>query len=59
MKRILLLVSLALMISWVAGFFFIRSSPVMHILLFGSILLYIRSLLVVETRVNNQPGNLA
>lgn len=43
MKKILLVSSLVMLAAWIAGFFFITSSPVVHIFLWLSVLLYIRS----------------
>lgn len=47
MKKICLVSSLVLLAAWIAGFFFISSSPVVHIFLWLAVLLYIRSLMMV------------
>jgi hypothetical protein len=50
-KKVFLLLSLVLMTLWITGFFF-RTSPVIHSFFFLAVLLYLRSLMIVEV-----PGN--
>jgi hypothetical protein len=47
-RKVLLLLSLALITVWVTGFFFLGSSAVIHSLFFLAVLFYIRSLMIVE-----------
>ncbi len=54
-KKIFLLLSLALITVWVAGFFFTGSSPVIHSFLFLAVLFYLRSLMIVEVP-DNEPA---
>jgi hypothetical protein len=44
MKKAFLLLSITVMTAWIIGFFILRMSPAVHVLLALSIVLYIRSL---------------
>jgi uncharacterized sodium:solute symporter family permease YidK len=48
MKKIMLLLSIILVTLWIAGFFLMKLHPAVHIVLAVAILLYIRSLLLVN-----------
>jgi uncharacterized sodium:solute symporter family permease YidK len=48
MKKIMLLLSIILVTLWIAGFFLMNLHPAVHIVLAVAILLYIRSLLLVN-----------
>ncbi len=48
MKKILLLCSITVITLWIIGYFILKLPPAIHILLAVSILIYIRSLLVIS-----------
>lgn len=58
MKKLLFLLSLVLITVWIAGFFLLNSSPVMHIFLFLSVLCYIRSIMIVEVQPRSPVSNI-
>ncbi|MBK7562133.1 MAG: hypothetical protein IPP43_07840 [Chitinophagaceae bacterium] len=47
MKKILLILSIVILSSWIVGYFILHLSPVVHILLALSLIFYIRSLLYI------------
>ena len=49
MKKVLLLLSITIMTVWIIGFFILRLSSPVHILLLLAILVYIRSLICVDS----------
>lgn len=46
MKKSFFIISLVLMTAWIAGVFLFKTTPMVHTLLFLSLLCYIRSLLI-------------
>lgn len=48
MKKILLLLSVISVVTWVIGFFVFRSGSLIHVILFIAILSYLRSLMCVQ-----------
>jgi len=53
MKKLFFLLSLLFMTAWIAFTFFIKSSPIIHVLFILSIILYIQSLLTVNRLKTN------
>lgn len=49
MKKILLLLSVMVMTVWIIGFFILKLPPAVHVLLALSIVLYIRSLVHINS----------
>ncbi len=54
MKKIFLLLSIIVMTAWIVGFFLLKTSSSIHVLLALSIVLYIRSLLQINTSVTQK-----
>ena len=48
MKKIYVLLSLVLLAVWIIGFFIMSASPVIHIFLFLSILMYLHSVIMLN-----------
>ena len=52
MKKILFLLSIIILTVWIVGYFILKLPAAVHLLLFVSILLYIRSLVCIsDTRL--------
>ena len=46
MKKLYVLMSLVLLTVWVIGFFAMKASPVIHLFLFLSVLIYLHSIIM-------------
>ena len=46
MKKLYVLMSLVLLTVWVIGFFAMKASPVIHLFLFLSVLMYLHSIIM-------------
>lgn len=49
MKKIYVLLSLVLLTVWIIGFFAMKASPVIHLFLFLSVLMYLHSIIMLTT----------
>jgi 1,4-dihydroxy-2-naphthoate octaprenyltransferase len=54
MKKVLMLLSISIMTLWIVCFLILKMPPAIHILLIVSLLLYIRSLLHINSSVTQK-----